>query len=99
MARPRKRRRLGQKPIYNEFGPKGLPNSEFIYLSLEEYETIKLIDNEAKTQEECALSMEVARTTVQKIYSDARKKIAAAIINGNTLIINGSDYSEKENSL
>ncbi len=92
MPRPRKRKKLGQKPAYNEFGPKGVPNSSFIYLSLEEYETIKLIDHEFKNQEECASSMEIARTTVQKIYSEARTKIAEAIINGKTLIIEGSDY-------
>ena len=92
MPRPRKIKRLGEKPIYNEFGPKGCPNNEFIYLNLDEYETIKLIDYELKNQEECALLMGIARSTVQKIYSDARKKISNAIINGNTLIIEGNDY-------
>ena len=94
MPRPRKMKRLGQKPIYNEFGPKGISNAGFVYLNLEEYETIKLIDKEFKNQEECAASMGVARSTVQKIYSEARTKIANAIINGNTLIIEGNDYSK-----
>jgi len=93
MPRPRKRKRLGQKPSYNEFGPKGVPNSELITLSLEEYETIKLIDQKDLTQEECAKKMNVARTTVQRIYSNARKKVAEAIINGKTLIIEDVDYS------
>lgn len=93
MARPKKTKRLGQKPKYNEFGPKGVPNTSFVYLSLEEYETIKQIDNEFKNQEECAISMGIARSTVQKIYSNARMKIATAIINGHTLIIEGNDYS------
>lgn len=93
MPRPRKMKRLGQKPNYNEFGPKGVPNTSFVYLSLEEYETIKLIDKEFKNQEECALSMGIARSTVQKIYSDARTKIATALINGDTLIIEENDYS------
>ena len=92
MARPRKRKRLGQKPHYNEFGPKGVPNRGFVYLNLEEYETIRLIDKEFKNQEECAFIMGVARSTIQKIYSDARIKIATAIINGDTLIIEGNDY-------
>lgn len=92
MPRPRMRKRLGQKPKYNEFGPKGVSNQNFIYLNLEEYETIKLIDQEQMTQEECATSMGTARTTVQKIYSDARQKIASALVNGSTLIIEGIDY-------
>lgn len=94
MPRPRKQKRLGQKPIYNEFGPKGIRNKELIYLNLEEYETIRLIDKEFKNQEECAALMGVARSTVQKIYSEAREKIAIALINGNTLVIDGSDYSK-----
>ncbi len=94
MPRPKKRKRLGQKPEYNEFGPKGIPNSNFVYINLDEYETLRLIDMELKTQEECAIIMGVARTTIQKIYSDVRKKIANAIINGLTLIIEGSDYSK-----
>jgi predicted DNA-binding protein (UPF0251 family) len=93
MPRPRKIKRLGQKPHYNEFGPKGVPNEGFVYLNLDEYETIKLIDKEFKNQEDCAISMGIARSTVQKIYSDARTKIANAIVNGDTLIIEGNDYS------
>lgn len=81
-------------PESNYFGPlnTGVNNSEFIIMTVEEYETIRLIDLEGLTQEECAERMEVARTTVQKIYSDARKKIAESIVNGCTLKIEGGDY-------
>ncbi len=94
MPRPRKQRRIGWKPHYNEFGPKGVSNVGFINLSLEEYETIRLIDKENMTQEECATSMEVARTTVQNIYCGARKKIALALVDGQTLIVEGTDYQK-----
>ena len=63
-----------------------------IIMQVEEYETIRLIDLEGLTQEECAERMDVARATVQKIYFDARKKIADSIINGNVLRIEGGDY-------
>ena len=92
MPRPRMRKRIGFKPNYNQFGPKGVPNIDFVTLTLEEHETIRLIDKEGMSQEECGKSMEVARTTVQKIYSEARKKIAEAIVDGKTLIIEGEDY-------
>ena len=92
MPRPRKRRRIGREPEYNRFGPKGIPNKGFINLNLEELETIKLIDIKNMTQEECAISMTVARTTVTGIYNDARKKIAIAIIEGKTLTIEGGNY-------
>lgn len=42
-------------------------------LSLDEYETLRLIDFLGQTQEECARQMEVARTTVQSMYDSARK--------------------------
>ena len=96
MPRPQKRRRIGWKPHYNEFGPKGVGNVGFIELSLAEYETIRLIDKEGMTQEECAKSMEVARTTVQGIYREARKKIASALIDGLTLVVEGTDYQKNK---
>ena len=47
-------------------------------LSLDEFETIRSIDYQGKTQEECACDMNVARTTVTAIYDSARKKLAQA---------------------
>ncbi|MBA1336984.1 MAG: hypothetical protein HPY66_3420 [Firmicutes bacterium] len=61
-------------------------------MTVEEYETIRLIDLEGLTQEECADRMDVARTTVQRIYNDARKKLAEALVNGNVLKIEGGNY-------
>ncbi|MCD7800563.1 MAG: DUF134 domain-containing protein, partial [Ruminococcus sp.] len=50
-----------------EFAPtKGA--DECVIMTLDEYEAIRLIDKEGLSQEECAGRMQVARTTVQKIY-------------------------------
>ena len=49
------------------YSSKGL---EDVTMTIEEYQTIKLIDLEGLTQEECAKSMEIARTTVQRIYTE-----------------------------
>ncbi len=61
-------------------------------MAVDEYETIRLIDLEGFTQEECAQQMGVARTTVQGIYAQARKKIAESLVQGNVLKIEGGEY-------
>ena len=100
MARPTKWRNVCCLPESNLFGP--LSNMgidrEIIIMSVEEYETIRLIDYEGLTQEECSDRMKVARTTVQKIYSDSRKKISQAIVDGKVLRIEGGDYKLYEDN-
>jgi predicted DNA-binding protein (UPF0251 family) len=94
MARPNKPRRICELPEYQMFGPKGRRANtlEKIVLMIDEYEVFRLIDSENFTQEEAASQMEVARTTVQRIYNNARKKIADAIVNGKILMIEGGEY-------
>lgn len=94
MPRPVKRRLVCNLPDYALYGPlKNISTAnEIIVMSIEEYETIRLIDSEGLDQEQCAENMEVARSTVQRIYNDARKKIAASLVNGKTLKIEGGNY-------
>lgn len=61
-------------------------------MTVDEYETIRLIDLEGFTQEECAQQMNVARTTVQGIYAEARKKVASSLVHGKVLWIEGGEY-------
>ncbi|HHX18905.1 MAG TPA: DUF134 domain-containing protein [Clostridiaceae bacterium] len=94
MARPRKRRRVCGLPEINRFGPLDLPEvaGENVVMTVDEYETIRLIDLEGFTQEECAEQMNVARSTIQSIYVEARKKLAEALVNGKVLSIEGGTY-------
>ncbi len=94
MARPRKWRRVCDLPEHNCFGPLNMHinKDHFVIMSIDEYESIRLIDLEGMTQEECSQRMHVARTTVQRIYSDARKKLAESIVEGKMLRIEGGDY-------
>lgn len=95
MARPRKWRKVCCLPDSDLFGPlNSSPKmSHCITMSVDEYETIRLIDLEELTQEECANHMNVARTTVQGIYTAARKKIAESLVSGKVLRIEGGDYT------
>jgi len=94
MPRPQKKRNVCQMPNHPSFGPylHSGHAKEKIILLIDEMETIRLIDLEGYNQEEAAKQMNVARTTVQRIYNDARKKIADSIINGKQLSITGGEY-------
>lgn len=91
MPRPKKCRKVCRLPSISEFRPVGA-DSDFVVLSVDEYETVRLIDKEGFSQEECAGYMQVARTTVQSIYNEARKKLADALVNGLGIRIEGGDY-------
>jgi len=94
MARPRKWRKVCCLPDCNLFGPLNASINEerFINMTVDEYETIRLIDLEKFTQEECANQMNVARTTVQSMYNDARSKVAESLVNSKVIRIEGGDY-------
>lgn len=81
-------------PANDRFGPLNRPISpeNGVVMSVDEYETIRLIDLEGFTQEQCAEQMNIARTTVQRIYNDARQKLADSLVNSKVLRIEGGDY-------
>ena len=90
MPRPTKCRKLCHYPRNLLFSPAEAEGSEII-LSLDEYEALRLIDHEGLSQERCSEKMQVARTTVQKIYVSARKKIAGALVEARPLRLGGGD--------
>ena len=94
MARPRKWRKICCLPENSRFGPLGVQCSSAppVVMTVDEYETVRLIDLESMTQEECAEKMHVARTTIQSIYALARNKIADSLVNGKVLLIDGGDF-------
>ncbi|MFA7075099.1 MAG: DUF134 domain-containing protein [Candidatus Izemoplasmatales bacterium] len=94
MSRPPKPRNICHTPKHLVYGPKGVRANSLdrITMLIDELETVRLIDYLDYTQEEAADQMKVARTTVQRIYNDARKKIASSIIDGKIIVIEGGEY-------
>lgn len=92
MARPTKERKVCRLPEVSTFVPDGKNVGQPVVLAIDEYETIRLIDNEGLSQEECATQLGVGRTTVQRIYDSARKKIAKALVAGCPIKIGGGKY-------
>ena len=95
MPRHRKCRRICSMPQHGGFYPmneRDITNDEVV-LTVDEYETVRLIDYEKLTQEQCALQMAVSRTTITGIYESARYKIADALTHGKKLLIIGGEFT------
>ena len=93
MPRPSKEKRICRLPGCGFFVPgEGGQPTHRIRMTVEEYETIRLIDYMGYTQEECAVQMEVGRATVQAVYTEARKKLARFLVEASSLEISGGSY-------
>ena len=93
MPRKPRCRRIGGYPDCWVFSPEERSQGDPVILTLDEFETVRLLDREGMTQEECATRMGVARTTVTAIYENARRKIAEALVEGKELRIRGGSYA------
>lgn len=91
MSRPCKCRLVSILPDNYIFTPTESKNNNFVTLTLDEFETINLLDYQGLDQEECAKRMEISRSSVQAIYMSARKKLSIAIVEARKLIISGGN--------
>lgn len=91
MPRPQKGRRVCQRPMCRRFDPIDSATSESVILNLDELETIRLLDLVGLSQEATGMQMNIGRATVQRIYEDARRKIADALVNAKSLQIEGGN--------
>ncbi len=93
MPRTPKLRKIHSFPDYYSFIPEEADAEilESIEMSLDEFETMRLLDHEGLNQEECAARMGVARTTVTAMYESARKKLVSAVVEGKRLSITGGN--------
>ena len=91
MPRKQRCRWIEGYPDHWEFSPEEISNKEPVVMTLDEFETIRLLDREGLTQEQCAEKMGIARTTVTAIYESARQKVAEALVEGKRLMIRGGN--------
>lgn len=89
MARPKQNRIILESPVVSGFRPYGrcCHKRESILLKYDEYEAIRLIDYEGKLQDDAAKLMNVSRPTLTRIYAEARKKLALALVEGKHITI------------
>jgi predicted DNA-binding protein (UPF0251 family) len=91
MPRPCRYRRIAGEPAAPLFKPAGIPavDLEILTLTLDEFEAIRLADQEGLYQEPAALRMGVSRPTFSRIVESARRKVAEALVGGKGIRIEG----------
>lgn len=94
-GRREKPRNVGIVPEYVSFSPNGVGTSDErdVRLTLDELETIRLIDLDGLDQRQTAERMGVARATVAAVYARARHAIADALVNGKGITIGGGSVT------
>ncbi len=94
MARPKNNRIVKQPPVFTDFKPIGIrgKNLERVFLSIDEYEAIRLADKLGLSHEDAAKEMKISRSTFSRLILKARGKIADFLINGKALSIEGGKF-------
>jgi len=91
VARPIKPRWIGFDPPGVCFLPQpaAAPGMDLMVLTLDELEALRLADLEGLGQEEAARRMNVSRPTFGRIVEQARRKVAAALVQERGIGIEG----------
>jgi uncharacterized protein len=94
MVRPRRDRRIFFQPNVTYFKPAGVPrvNLKESSLSFDELEAIRLMDSEGLDQTQSAKKMKISQSTLSRLLKEGRKKLADAIIQGNSIKIQGGNF-------
>jgi uncharacterized protein len=89
MPRPCRRRRVRGRPNSSYFKPAGIRMIELeeSELSLPEFEAIRLVDLNGVSQGDAGIQMQISQSTLSRVLSSGRRKIADAIVNGKAIRI------------
>jgi len=97
-GRRRGRRWISEVPPVDSFVPEGSPSGDigYVSLTLEELETVRLVDLLELEQEEASFYMGISRKALWNDLINARKKIASALVYGAGIKIEGGSYMLRE---
>jgi len=92
--RPKKTRWVKRMPGERCFKPvcKPLNKLKSVYLTLDEFEAVRLADFEGLIQADAAKRLKISRPTFSRIVSSARNKIADGLVNVKAIRIEGGCY-------
>jgi predicted DNA-binding protein (UPF0251 family) len=88
-----RKRRIHQPPNFKNFKPSGIPRNilKTLYLTIDEYEAVRLADYEGMEHLEASEKMNISRPTFTRLIEKARHKIARTIIDGMELVVEGGN--------
>lgn len=94
---PRKRccGKVDEYPVSCRFVSSQNESGEAVSLGVEEAEAVRLKDMMGYDQKKCTKEMGLTRPTFQRVLAAARKKIATALAEGKTIIIEGGHFIMK----
>ena len=100
-GRPKKYRIVRHDPRITQFSPRGKPGRpDEAYLSMDEFEGVRLANYMGLSQKEAAKSMHISQQTFSRILKRAHKVISEALVHGKIIKIQGGSYvisSKNEN--
>lgn len=96
MPRPIKWRKVENLPEYRYFIPTNVDSEDLEenILKIEELEAIRLRDLQGLEQEECANKMKISRQTFQRVYNEAKAKVADSLVNGKAIKVSGGNFTQ-----
>ena len=89
MARPKIQRTVCGRPKGHCFKPNGIAMQELekVTLALDEFEAMRLVDQESMQQQQAAVVMGVSRQTLANILKSARFKVMDCLANSKALLM------------
>ncbi|WP_456297032.1 DUF134 domain-containing protein [Vibrio sp. AK197] len=93
MGRPKIPRVICGTPADSCFKPNGIPMKQLeqVFLELDEFEALRLVDHQGMQQLQAAAIMGISRQTLANLVKSARHKVSDCLIHGKALMLHTQD--------